>query len=84
MKIGACSHVLGFVCSGAKTHSEQTYGGMILAFYTEVDSECNLNFEHWSGPDNTANAWFIRDLGCYQRVTRIFLRNSYNSDFKDR
>ncbi len=51
--------------------------------------ECNyhdppLNFNHWSTPDGTTNAYFIVDAGAKVRVTNIRLRNAANGPYNDR
>ena len=38
----------------------------------------------WTGRERVAPTWFIRDTGCYKKVTRIFLRNAYNWVNRDR
>ena len=71
-------------CEDPSTHSELSYEGLTLAHFTETDSECDVNFEIWAGPPLTPDTWFIRDMGCYQRVSTVFLRNAHNSENKDR
>ena len=49
------------------------------AHLTFTDNQCDQNYNYWMGRTvNPHNVGFKIDLGCSQRVRKIFLRNGYS------
>ena len=64
--------------------SEESYRGRTIAHQTFQDSVCEADrTSQWLGKEQD-NVGFTFDLNCLKAVSRIYLRNSYNTYSKDR
>ena len=61
----------------AKIHYEVKYDHLRGAAFALTDSKCDGNYNYWRGSIGSDNSEFIIDLGCYQKVRQIVLRNGH-------
>ena len=71
-------------CTAPSIVEDQAYNGHHTAQKALTDNTCDAQHSYWLGDHGQNDVGFVLDLGCYQRISVIQLRNAYNGGYYDR